>query len=578
MLEGVLKVNFFSNLKVSLKLGILVCVAAFFVGIVGYTGYHYLLKANEDMTDMYQNRLLSIKWLNENRSQIRGVQANLLEMMMTTDDKRHIELKADLDKRAALFNENLNKYEQTKLDEREVSALTKVKDTLQAYRQAREDVIRLAMQNKNAEAYTMYEQRVKKTLNEANKELVALTEYNAQKADELNKANDAEFAAVKKMILGIQATALVLLALIGFYISKLIIKPINVMLAFSRELANGDFRKKPRTFASKDEFGQLADALIEVRSTIRELMNQIHVSAEQVAASSEQLTASADQSAQAANQVAITITEVAKGAEEQLASVEETSQVVEQMSGDIQQIAANSLQVSRQSLQAADKAKVGNLSVEKAVSQMSQIEQTVTKSADVVAKLGERSREIGQIVDTISGIAAQTNLLALNAAIEAARAGEQGRGFAVVADEVRTLAEQSQEAAKKIAMLINEIQGDTEEAVRAMSDGTKEVKIGAEVVADSGTAFREITELVGQVSNAVGDISKAIEQVASGSERIVRSVETIDELSEKASGEAQTVSAATEEQSASMEEIASSSQELAKLAMELREAVGKFQV
>ena len=570
--------NFFSNLKVSLKLGILVCLAVFFVGIVGYTGYYYLLKANDDMTDMYQNRLLSIKWLNENRSHIRGVQADLLELMITTDDKRNAELKAELDKRAALFNENLSKYEKTKLDEREVNGLARAKAALQAYRQAREEVIGLALQNKNAEAYAIYVQRVTRELNAANKELVDLTEYNSQKADELNTANDAEFAFVKKMLIGIQAAALLLLAVIGFYISRLIIKPINVMLAFSRELAGGDFRQKPRTFVSKDEFGQLADALIEVRATLRGLMNQIHVSAEQVAASSEQLTASADQSAQAANQVAITITEVAKGAEEQLASVEETSQVVEQMSGDIQQIAANSLQVSRQSLQAADKAKVGNLSVEKAVSQMSQIEQTVIKSADVVAKLGERSREIGQIVDTISGIAAQTNLLALNAAIEAARAGEQGRGFAVVADEVRTLAEQSQEAAKKIAMLINEIQGDTEEAVRAMSEGTKEVKIGAEVVADSGTAFREITELVGQVSNAVGDISKAIEQVASGSERIVRSVATIDELSEKASGEAQTVSAATEEQSASMEEIASSSQELAKLAMELREAVGKFQV
>ena len=192
-------------------MGILVCLAVFFVGIVGYTGYHYLLKANEDMTDMYQNRLLSIKWLNENRSQIRGVHANLLEMMMTTDDKLHIELKADIDKRAALFNENLNKYEQTKLDEREVSALARVKAALQAYRQEREEVIRLAMQNKNAEAYAMYEQRVKKTLNEVNKELVALTEYKAKKADELKTANDVEFAAVKKMIIGIQATALVLL-------------------------------------------------------------------------------------------------------------------------------------------------------------------------------------------------------------------------------------------------------------------------------------------------------------------------------------------------------------------------------
>ena len=559
-------------------MGILVCLAVFFVGIVGYTGYHYLLKANEDMTDMYQNRLLSVKWLNENRSHIRAVQANLLELMITTDDKRNIELKAELDKRAALFNENLNKYEKTKLDEREANGLARTKAALQAYRQAREEVVGLALQNKNAEAYAIYVQRVIRELNAANKELVDLAEYNAQKADEINTANDVEFAFVKKLIIGIQAAALLLLAVIGFYISKLIIKPINIMLAFSRELANGDFRQKPRTFLSQDEFGQLADALVEVRSTLRGLMNQIHVSAEQVAASSEQLTASADQSAQAANQVAITITDVARGAEEQLASVEETSQVVEQMSGDIQQIAANSLQVSRQSLQAADKAKVGNLSVEKAVTQMSQIEQTVTKSADVVAKLGERSREIGQIVDTISGIAGQTNLLALNAAIEAARAGEQGRGFAVVADEVRTLAEQSQEAAKKIAMLINEIQGDTEEAVRAMSDGTKEVKIGADVVADSGAAFREITELVGQVSNAVGDISKAIEQVALGSKRIVHSVETIDELSQKASGDAQTVSAATEEQSASMEEIASSSQELAKLAMELREAVGKFQV
>ena len=181
-------------------------------------------------------------------------------------------------------------------------------------------------------------------------------------------------------------------------------------------------------------------------------------------------------------------------------------------------------------------------------------------------------------MDTIAGIAGQTNLLALNAAIEAARAGEQGRGFAVVAEEVRKLAEQSQEAAKKIAALISEIQGDTNKAVIAMEEGTREVKLGAEVVDASGRAFLEITTLVTQVSGQIGEISAAIKQMAAGSRQIVGSVNQMDDLSKKTSGEAQTVAAATEEQSASMEEIASSSQVLAKLAMDLREAVNKFVV
>jgi methyl-accepting chemotaxis protein len=252
--------------------------------------------------------------------------------------------------------------------------------------------------------------------------------------------------------------------------------------------------------------------------------------------------------------------------------------VVEQISASIQQAAGTTNEVAVQSAQAAAKANDGSKSVNKAISQMAQIEQTVNTSAKVVAELGERSKEIGQIVDAISGIAGQTNLLALNAAIEAARAGEQGRGFAVVADEVRKLAEQSQEAAKQIAELIGGIQGETDKAVLAMNDGTREVKLGAEVVNAAGQAFQEIVALVTQVSGQIKENSAAIEQMAIGSQQIVTSVNRIDGLSKKAAGEAETVSAATEEQSASMQEIASSSQSLANLAMELREAVSKFHV
>jgi methyl-accepting chemotaxis protein len=248
------------------------------------------------------------------------------------------------------------------------------------------------------------------------------------------------------------------------------------------------------------------------------------------------------------------------------------------MSANIQKVAANANEAAGHSAQATDKANEGNKSINKAVNQMVYIEQTVTNSALMVAKLGERSNEIGQIVDTISGIAGQTNLLALNAAIEAARAGEQGRGFAVVAEEVRKLAEQSQNAAKQIAALISEIQGDTATAVLAMNDGTREVKLGAEVVNASGRAFQEIATMINQGSGQMKQIAIGVEQMAIGSQQIVNSVKKIDELSKKASGEAQTVSAATEEQSASMEEISSSSQALAHLAMNLREAVSKFQL
>jgi len=239
---------------------------------------------------------------------------------------------------------------------------------------------------------------------------------------------------------------------------------------------------------------------------------------------------------------------------------------------------ANTDSAAGKSVQAVETAKEGSQSIAKAITQMTKIEQTVNNSARVVTKLGERSKEIGQIVDTISGIAGQTNLLALNAAIEAARAGEQGRGFAVVAEEVRKLAEQSQDATKQIAELITEIQGDTNQAVIAMTEGTYEVKVGTEVVTTTGHAFGKITTLVTQVSEQVNEISAATQQLAASSQQIVLSVQEIDGLSKNAATEAETVSAATEEQSASMSEIASSSHDLANMAQELHEATSKFKL
>ena len=241
-------------------------------------------------------------------------------------------------------------------------------------------------------------------------------------------------------------------------------------------------------------------------------------------------------------------------------------------------MSANANEISDTAAKSAGAAQEGSEAVSKAVSQMGTIEQTVTESAKVVAKLGERSKEIGQIVATISGIAGQTNLLALNAAIEAARAGEQGRGFAVVAEEVRKLAEQSETAAKQIAGLIGEIQQDTDSAVIAMDAGTKEVRIGAAVVDVAGKSFNDIFRAINDISGQMREISAAMEDLASGSQQIVTSVRDIDAISKEIAEESQTVSAATQEQSATTQEIASSSHALARMAEELSSAVSKFKV
>ncbi len=570
--------NFLTNLKVRMKLSFLIAIAFVSLGIVGITGYYYLQQASKDIAIMYEKRLIPVRLSVEIASFIRTANGNVLELMLTTDEAKNRELKKSIDGRADAINKNMASIEQMHFDPKSDELFAKVKEAQQKYRVTREPIIELSMQNKNAEAYALYVTTLEPRANEYISAMRDYTLYIQDLADKMNTNVQAAEARSIQLLIGIIVLAFIILGVSGWLIGRMIANPLQLMVAFCSELASGDFREKIRKVSRKDEIGQVADALASMRSSLRQVLKQVNDSAEQVAASSEELTASADQSAQGVTQVASSIASVASGAEKQLKAVDATFSVAEQMSAGIQQVAASANQVAGSTSRAVESAKEGTKSVEKAVNQMVHIEETVNHSARVVAKLGERSKEIGQIVDTIAGIAGQTNLLALNAAIEAARAGEQGRGFAVVAEEVRKLAEQSQEAAKQIADLIGEIQGDTDTAVLAMTEGTREVKVGSEVVTTAGEAFKEIAKMVADAASEVKDISAAMQQMAGGSQQIVAAMKEIDGYSKTAVGQSQSVSAATEEQSASMEEIAASSQNLAKLAQDLQATVVRFQI
>ncbi|VBB07383.1 Hypothetical protein LUCI_2627 [Lucifera butyrica] len=364
---------------------------------------------------------------------------------------------------------------------------------------------------------------------------------------------------------------------IAIWLSRKIAAPIVTMVGHAEKVAAGNLSRE-LTVDSQDEIGHLARALNSMTQRLRDLIGQVSSSAEQVAASAQELTANADQSAVAAGQVAASITEFAQETQQQLLDVSALVLIAEETATEMQKAATNAGKAVQASETTAAAAVEGGRSIGTVASQMDVIEKTVTQSAHVITKLGERSQEIGQIVDTIAGIAGQTNLLALNAAIEAARAGEQGRGFAVVAEEVRKLAEQSQMATGKIAGLIHEICEDTVQAVEAMRTGTEETKKGLDVVQQAGIVFEQIEKQVNAVANQIREIAAAEQQMAVGMQEITQTVQNIESISRKNAGHTESVSAATEEQSASMQEIAAASQNLAQMAGDLQNTVSYFQL
>ena len=274
-------------------------------------------------------------------------------------------------------------------------------------------------------------------------------------------------------------------------------------------------------------------------------------------------------------QSAVAITE---GAGRQSAAVTEAAKVVESMSQKMEEVASVASAVAAAANETTKTTVEGQKGLASAIESMQAIGAGAEQVGGAIQALDASSQHISEMVAMITAIAGQTNLLALNAAIEAARAGEHGRGFAVVADEVRKLAEQSETAAREITNLIAENNGNIRQTVDVMGVQKTRVGEGVDRVNEAGRQFAEIARLVEDLSKKIMGITKVAEAVVADSRNTVRSVEEVKTISVTVAGEAESVSAATEEQAASMQEIASASQTLAHLAQDLQALVGKFRM
>ena len=365
-----------------------------------------------------------------------------------------------------------------------------------------------------------------------------------------NRTEDEEVRDGKLITLGLCVAGTLLGLMMGNLIARSVTTSLAKMIALLQQLAANNLAAADLQMNDQSEIGRAGLALNQMKKSLSEVICSIADTAGHVASASEQISSAASQQA------------VSTGNQK-----DQTAQVataLQEMSATVLQVSENSERAAEASRKAADTARQGGAVVEQTLVKMQVIADSVRGSAAKVEELGKRSDQIGRIVGVINDIADQTNLLALNAAIEAARAGEQGRGFAVVADEVRKLAERTTTSTKEIANMIEAVQSENRMAVQAMEEGTKQVAEGVTTTQKAGEALKQIIQVSQEVGDMVTHIATAATQQSSVTEDINNSMNQIARLLiESAEGAQQSEKAC---------------QELSGLALDLRKLVGNFRL
>ncbi|OAX49677.1 methyl-accepting chemotaxis protein [Paenibacillus sp. ov031] len=369
---------------------------------------------------------------------------------------------------------------------------------------------------------------------------------------------------------------LLLFLIIQYLVVKNTLSPIRHLIKGIDDVSRGNLNVKIPT--GKDDLGIVNEKFNTMVRKINDTIVKVQITSQEVNESAKELYEVSERNSENADSINSNVTQITSNIRAQEQATRDSARAMSEMAIVIQTIASSSASVADEAYEMERRSQQGNSVVRQVSEQMNLITESVKNTASAIQVLESRSQEIGDILNIISGISSQTNLLALNASIEAARVGEEGRGFAVVAGEVRKLAEQSEQSTSQVAVLIQEIQAEIRQAVRAMEQGTSEVDTGLSVADQTGQLFEEILEAAKKVSNQIQEVSSATEEISAGTEEMTATADDLSASVSKTADNSERISSSVDEQKASLITLVDSSTRLNNMSEELQELISHFNV
>ncbi len=570
--------KWFKNLKMAQKLVSSFIIVALFIGIVGFIGVNNMHKINSNSSSMHDYNLESIKDLMDIRQNFTEIRADLLRLVYQDIEKNQ---KEEIIKEInQLGDENtsfLNVYEKSLLSKEEEHIFLQLKKDMNDFENIYKTVIKFVNEND----YKQADANIKKAADIRIKvydSLNVLIGDNVKQADESNKENNSTFKASLNITILIIVLGLLIAIALGISISIMISRQVRQVLVFAEAMGAGDLTKTIN-INTKDEIGNLAQALNQAVSNVKKLVAEIIEDVGDISAASEELYATSEEISSMMEAVNESTEQISKG-------VQDLSAIAEEVSASTQEIGATANALSNKASDATISAKeINKRAVEIKIKATKSIEVGESvyeeKQTNILKAIedGEVVNKVKMMAESIGNIAEQTNLLALNAAIEAARAGEQGRGFAVVADEVRKLAEQSSEAVINIQGMVVQVQSAFTKLSKSGQDVLdfmiNNVKPNYELLLDTGIHYEQDAEFVENMSEEISISSKQMDEVV---EQVGSAIQNVSATAEESAASSEEILSSVNEVARAVNEVSKSAQSQAELAQKLNNLVQKFKI